>query len=125
MIQERDESLAILLAEDDPVWQKMALLMLKKLGHRAECVANGLEALQALEKKNYDMVVIDIQMPIMDGIMATKAIRKRWPTVPKIVVVTACSWYRESSFEAGANEFLIKPIGIEDLRAAIVRIAIE
>ncbi len=61
----------------------------------------------------------------MDGIMATKAIRGRWPTVPKIVVITACSWYREVCFEAGANDFLLKPIGLEELRAAIVRIAIR
>jgi CheY-like chemotaxis protein len=124
MIQERDRPLSILLAEDDLVWQKMALLMLKRLGHRAECVANGLEAMQALDKNSYDLVFLDIQMPIMDGIMTTKEIRKRWPTVPKIVVITACNWYREICFEAGANEFLLKPVGLDDLRAAIMRIAI-
>jgi CheY-like chemotaxis protein len=124
MIQERDEPLDILLAEDEPVWQKMALLMIKRLGHKAECVANGLEVLQALDKKNYDMIFLDIQMPVMDGITATKAIRKRWPICPKIVIITACSWYREISIEAGANEFLTKPVMMEDLRAAITRIAI-
>jgi CheY-like chemotaxis protein len=125
MMKEGDEPLNILLAEDDQVWQKMALLMCKRLGHRAECVANGLEALQALDKKNYDLIFMDIQMPIMDGIMTTKAIRERWPTVPKIVVITACSWYREVCFDAGANEFLLKPVGLEELRAAIMRIAIR
>ena len=123
MIQERDKPLNILLAEDEPVWQKMALLMIKRLGHKVECVANGLEVLQALDEKNFDMIFLDIQMPVMDGITATKAIRKRWPKCPRIVIITACSWCREISIEAGADDFLTKPVGMEDLRAAIMRIA--
>ena len=114
-------NMSIILAEDDPVNQKVTLLMLRKLGIQAEATANGLEVLQALERQHYDIVLMDIQMPEMDGIEATKIIRERWACGPKIIVITDCdpNTYRELCFNAGANEFLTKPVMIEELTAAI------
>lgn len=111
------------MAEDDPVNQKVTLLMLKKMGLRAEAAANGIEVLHYLERKPYDMVLMDIQMPEMDGIEATKIIRQRWPNGPKIIVITDCdsNTYRELCLDAGANEFLSKPVLVDELTAAIER----
>ncbi len=97
--------------------------MLKKLGIRAEVAANGRQVLQALERHRFDMVLMDIQMPEMDGIEATKIIRERWACGPKIIVITDCdsNIYRELCFNAGANEFLAKPVMIGELTAAIER----
>ena len=116
-----NRNMSIILAEDDPVNQKVTLLMLRKLGIQAEATANGLEVLQALERQHYDIVLMDIQMPEMDGIEATKIIRERWACGPKIIVITDCdpNTYREICFNAGANEFLTKPVMIEELTAAI------
>jgi CheY-like chemotaxis protein len=116
-----NRNMSIILAEDDPVNQKVTLLMLRKLGIQAEATANGLEVLQALERQHYDIVLMDIQMPEMDGIEATKIIRERWACGPKIIVITDCdpNTYRELCFNAGANEFLTKPVMIEELTAAI------
>jgi CheY-like chemotaxis protein len=111
----------IILAEDDPVNQKITLLMLKKLGIHAEAAANGLEVVEALEKQHYDIVLMDIQMPEMDGIEATRIIRECWVCGPKIIVITDCdpNTYRELCFDAGANDFLAKPVMVEELTAAI------
>ena len=116
-----NRNMSIILAEDDPVNQKVTLLMLRKLGIQAEATANGLEVLQALERQHYDIVLMDIQMPEMDGIEATKIIRERWACGPKIIVITDCdpNTYRELCFNAGANEFLTKPVMIEELAAAM------
>jgi len=119
----RNKCVNIILAEDEPLNQKIALKMLRKLGIAADVAANGLEVLQALEGQPYDMVLMDIQMPKMDGIEATKIIRERWPDGPKIIVITSCisDAYRELCFDAGADEFLAKPVKIEELTDAIKR----
>jgi CheY-like chemotaxis protein len=95
--------------------------MLRKLGIKAIAAANGLEVLQALEKHNYDMILMDIQMPEMDGIQAAKIIRERWSHGPSIIFITDCdsNAYRERCFDAGADEFLVKPVKIGALTAAI------
>jgi CheY-like chemotaxis protein len=118
-----NEYLNIILAEDDPINKTVMLLMFKKLGIRAEASSNGLEVLQILERRRYDIVFMDIQMPKMNGIETTKIIRMRWPHGPKIIVVTDCdsNTYREICFNAGANDFLAKPLTMDELNAAIKR----
>jgi len=119
---EKMDSRSILLAEDNPVNQKMALLMLKKLGYDADKAANGREVLAALEAKSYDLILMDVQMPEMDGLEATQEIRRRWPDDgPKIVALTAhaIAGDREKCLQAGMDDYLCKPIGIDDLREAL------
>jgi CheY-like chemotaxis protein len=112
-------SLRILIVDDSEVNRKVASLMLKKLGHHADLATNGIEAIEAIEHQPYDIVLMDIQMPEMDGLEATKIIRQRWHQNLKIIVVTACTNYHDACIEAGADDFLTKPLGIEKLRAAI------
>ena len=111
----------IIIAEDDPVNQKVTQLMLRKLRIYAEATDNGLEVLQALERQHYDIVLMDIQMPELDGIETTRIIRKRWLTGPKIIVITDCDskTYQEPCFDAGADEFLTKPVRAKELKEAI------
>lgn len=116
-----NKNINIIIAEDDPVNQKVIRLMLKKLGIKAEAVDNGLEVIHVLENRFFDIVLMDIQMPKMDGIEAIKIIRMRWPQKPKIIVVTDCdpTIYRKLCFEAGANQFLAKPLKLGELTMAI------
>jgi PAS domain S-box-containing protein len=118
----RTGALRILLAEDNASSQKVALQMLKKLGYRADVAANGIEALQALERQHYDVVLMDLKMPEMDGLEATKLIRQRWPNNgPKIIAITAYALEgdREKCLEAGMNDYVAKPIQKEDLARAL------
>jgi DNA-binding NtrC family response regulator len=88
-----DRTLDVLLAEDDLVNQRVMLLMLKKIGHKVDTASTGLEVLQSVEKSSYDVILMDIQMPEMDGIAATKEIIRLWPDrCPKIIAVTLISW---------------------------------
>jgi CheY-like chemotaxis protein len=112
-------SLSILLVDDIEINRKLAFLMLKKLGFQADIVTNGIEAIEALKHKSYDIVLMDIQMPEMDGIEATKIIRQRWFNRPRIIVTTAQDISREACLDAGADDLLTKPLRIEKLRVAI------
>ena len=112
-------SINILLVDDDEVDRNVALLMLKKLGYRADLATNGIEAIEAIEHQSYDIVFMDIQMPGMDGLEATKIIRQRWHQDQKIIIVTSSNNYREICLEAGADDFLTKPLGIENFRETI------
>ncbi|HWQ18417.1 MAG TPA: PAS domain S-box protein [Methanotrichaceae archaeon] len=120
---DKNKDLRILLAEDNPINQRMALLMLRKLGYRADAVANGLEVLKALELHPYDVILMDIQMPEMDGIEATKAIRQRWPLGPKIIAITAYALEgdRERCLEAGMNDYISKPMEKDELSDVLKR----
>jgi CheY-like chemotaxis protein len=115
--------LNILLAEDNPVNMKVALIALKKLGLKADTAENGREVLVALEEHHYDLVLMDIQMPEMDGIEATKIIRKRWSQGPKIIVVTSmqAEICRDLCYNVGADDYLNKPVKMDELGAAIER----
>lgn len=121
----RAHNLRILLAEDNAVNQKVALSMLKRLGYKADVVANGLEVLQALERQTYDVVLMDVQMPEMDGLEATCRIRKHESTVeqPWIIAMTAYALEgdREECFRVGMNEYISKPIRMGELRDALDR----
>jgi CheY-like chemotaxis protein/HPt (histidine-containing phosphotransfer) domain-containing protein len=117
--------LRILVAEDNVVNQQLALLVLQKLGYRAEVTANGLEALQALEREPYDVVLMDVQMPTMDGLEATRRIHQRWPEGrrPHVIAATASAMpeEREACLAAGMDDYLSKPIRVDELAAALRR----
>ncbi len=116
-----DGSLRILLAEDNVVNQMVALKMLNKLGYRADVAGNGIEVLQNLERQRYDVVLMDILMPEMDGLEATRRIRQRWPKDPKIIAMTASvlKGDRELCLEAGMDGYISKPTNIEELEAVL------
>lgn len=116
---EKSMSLSILLVDDSDVNRKVASLMLKKLGYQADLAANGIEAIEVLENRPYDIVFMDIEMPEMDGLEATKIIRQRWHQSPKIIIVTSFDGCQDACFDAGANDFLTKPLRIRDLRDSI------
>jgi CheY-like chemotaxis protein len=117
--------LEVLLAEDNAVNQRVALRFLERLGYRAQAVGNGLEAVTTLENRRYDLVFMDLQMPEMDGLEATRQIRRRIPSgrQPKIVALTANAMHgdRELCATAGMDDYISKPVKIHDLAAAIRR----
>ncbi|MGH9222761.1 MAG: response regulator [Acidimicrobiales bacterium] len=112
-------SLRVLVAEDHPVNQQVALLLLEKLGHRADVVVDGNQVLQALEDETYDVVLMDMQMPDMDGVEASRLITQRWPAGerPRIVAVTANAMAgdREICLAAGMDDYLSKPFTMAEL----------
>ncbi len=112
-------SLSVLVVDDIEVNRKVASLLLGKLGHHVGLAANGIEAIEALEHHAYDAILMDIQMPVMDGIEATRIIRQRWSNGPKIIAATAQAVCFDACLEAGVDDFLIKPLEIEKLRATI------
>jgi CheY-like chemotaxis protein len=116
--------LRLLLVEDSDMNQKVALQILKRLGYRADVAGNGLEALQSLERQTYDLVLMDIQMPEMDGLEATRRIRSKWPDGrPRIVAMTASALKedRDICLAAGMDDYATKPIKPETLRAVLER----
>jgi GAF domain-containing protein/DNA-binding response OmpR family regulator len=114
--------LRILLAEDNTVNQQLALLLLESMGYRADVASNGVEAVEAVNRLPYDLVLMDVQMPEMDGLEATRRIRAGGPSPqPRIVAMTANAMQgdREACLAAGMDDYLAKPIRPEQLAAAI------
>ena len=115
--------LRILLAEDNAVNQKLALRLLAQLGYRADVAGNGLEAIAALERQRYDVVLMDVQMPELDGLEAARAICQRWTRSerPHLIAVTANAMQgdREQCLEAGMDDYISKPIRVPELVAAL------
>ena len=119
----------ILVAEDNPINQKVAVKMITSLGYRADVAGNGYEVLDALRRQRYDLILMDVQMPEMDGLDATRRVRKLWPRPggPKIVAMTANAMHgdKEICLEAGMDEYIAKPIRIADLKEAFDRWSLE
>jgi PAS domain S-box-containing protein len=117
--------LRILLAEDNTVNQKLALQLLARMGYRADVAANGLEVLEALERQSYDVILMDVQMPEMDGLEASRAIHEDWPAEqrPRIVAMTANAMQgdREECLAAGMDDYLTKPIQVKTLQETLER----
>jgi len=125
---ERDpvDTLRILVAEDNPVNQLLVTRLLEKRGHSVKLVGNGKLALEAIEEDSYDLVLMDVQMPEMDGIEATGALRKRevsFGTHLTVVGVTAHAMKgdRERCLEAGMDGYLSKPIRAQELDELLAR----
>ncbi len=116
-------SLRILLAEDNPVNQMVALKMLRKIGLLADLAANGFEVLQALERQTYDIILMDIQMPEMDGLEAARRIRQRWHNGPKIIAMTAYALDGDMDrcLKAGMDDYISKPIQMDDLQYKLIK----
>ena len=117
-----EHDLRILLAEDNAVNQKLALRLLERMGYRADVVDDGVAAIEALERTDYDVVLMDVQMPRLDGLEATRRIRAQWPTRQlRIVGLTANAMAgdREACLEAGMDDYVSKPIRPDELAKAI------
>ena len=123
--------LRILLAEDVVVNQKFALLALERMGYRADVVANGQEAIEAIKRQPYDIVLMDINMPVMDGYEASRRIHELWKngsypfniSRPWIIAMTANALQgdRELALEAGADDYISKPVYLNELQMVLVR----
>jgi len=116
--------LRILLAEDNPVNQKVAIRMLERMGYRLDAVSNGLEVLEALRRQTYDIVLMDVQMPEMNGLDATRKIISLWGSErPWITALTAGAMKenRDECCDAGVDDFLTKPINVQEMEAALQR----
>ena len=123
VLAEPSDGLRILLAEDNPINQKVAEMMLEEIGYRADLVTNGNEVLEAVEKKSYDVILMDVQMPSMDGLAATVELHRRYPDGgrPRIIGMTAHAMVgdRERCLQAGMDEYLTKPVRPEVLEAVL------
>ncbi len=118
-------SLRILLAEDNLLNQKVLLQVLKHLGYSADLANNGLEVLDMLHRQHYDIILMDVQMPLMNGIEATRRIKQEWlpEKCPWIIAVTANTMPgdREICLEAGMDDYVSKPVDIQKLVQAIAK----
>jgi len=113
-------ALSILVVDDDELNQRMMRLLLKRDGHMVECVSNGLEALNAVMAQSFDMVLMDLQMPVMDGVEASRRIRE-WENSNShtFIVALTASYLPERGrelFEAGIDNYMSKPFDVEHLR---------
>jgi len=115
--------LRILLAEDNVVNQKLALRLLQQMGYRADLASNGIEAVESVQRQTYDLVLMDVQMPELDGLDATRQIRAAFPDArrPRIVAMTANAMQgdREMCMDAGMDDYLTKPIRVDRLVEAL------
>ena len=119
-----DTSLRVLLAEDNAVNQKLALRLLERIGLTPDVVGDGRAAVDAIESGAYDVVLMDVQMPEMDGLEATRQVRRRWPDRRiRIIGLTANAMAgdREACLAAGMDDYVSKPIRPEELEAALAR----
>ncbi|MCP4542638.1 MAG: response regulator [Chloroflexi bacterium] len=119
------QPLRILLTEDNAVNQKLALRLLDRMGYRADVAGNGLEAVEAMQRQPYDVVLMDVQMPEMDGLEATRRIRGEIDAdqQPHIIAMTASAMRedRERCLSAGMDDYVSKPVRVEELVAALNR----
>ena len=115
--------LRILVAEDNIINQKLVLKMLGQLGYIADVVGNGKEVIEALKRQRYDIIFMDVQMPEMDGLEATRYILKNWreDARPRIIAMTANAMHgdRDKCIDSGMDDYISKPILIEEIREVI------
>ncbi len=114
--------LRILLAEDNVVNQKLAVRLLQQMGYRADLASNGIEAVECIERQTYDVVLMDVQMPEMDGLEATRRIVARASARPHIVAMTANAMQgdRQACLAAGMDDYVVKPIRVDALVQALL-----
>lgn len=122
--------LKILVVDDLPMNVTMMVMMLEKLGLKTDTADNGLEAVEKQQQQHYDLIFMDWEMPVMDGIEATKQIRQQTTSSeqsPWIIALTANASvrYKDICIEAGMNDYLAKPIAIDDLAARLKALAVS
>ena len=119
------ENCRVLLAEDNEINQRITLRLLQKLGYAADAVVNGKDAVDALEKRNYDLVLMDGQMPSMDGFEATAIVRSREGksrhTPICALTANAMEGDRERCLAAGMDDYISKPVALDKLQRAVNR----
>jgi CheY-like chemotaxis protein len=114
--------LSILVAEDNAINQKLILRVLNKLGYESDLAGNGQEAVNMVAARHYDLILMDIQMPVMDGLKATGEIRQHFGSRPLIYAMTAnaLDGDKENCLAAGMNGYLSKPIVMEALKDGLM-----
>ena len=121
--------LRILVAEDNLVNQKLAMRLLEQAGYRADLASNGIEAIESVQRQTYDVVLMDVQMPEMDGLEASRRITAKWPAGerPHIVAMTANAMQgdREMCLAAGMDDYVTKPIRLNELMEALLRVPVR
>ncbi len=116
--------MSILLAEDNPVNQRVGLHLLNQMGYRADIASDGAEAIDALRNRAYDIILMDVQMPQLDGLEATRRIREEWrDNGPRIIAMTANAMRddREKCLAAGMDDYIAKPVNFQQLQAVLER----
>jgi CheY-like chemotaxis protein len=123
----RQFPLKVLIAEDDEMNQQMALMLLKRLGYEADSAANGKEVLEIVSEKKYDLILMDVQMPEMDGLEATRMIRLCLSEQPVIIAMTANAMNgdREACLKAGMEDYLSKPVNVDELMKTLETWAVQ
>lgn len=120
-----DRSAGVLLAEDNPINQSVIRRLLERLGHRVETASDGREAIEMVFAGHYDLVFMDVHMPVMNGLEAMQRIRAELPHArrPRLVALTGAvlPQDQEACREAGADDFLAKPVKLEEIRLAVSR----
>ena len=117
----------LLVADDNMINLKVAVMMLKRLGYTADVAGNGVEVMQALGAKKYDLIFLDVQMPEMDGCEAARRICEKWrhneQARPRLIAMTGSAMQgdRERCLEAGMDDYISKPVRLEELKAALAR----
>ena len=117
--------LRILLAEDNLVNQKLATRLLEQMGYRIDLASNGIEACESVARQTYDVVLMDVQMPEMDGLEATRRIIDEHPdTRPRIIAMTANAMQgdRDMCLNAGMDDYIAKPIRVDRLTEALLNV---
>ncbi|VVB62906.1 Chemotaxis protein CheY [uncultured archaeon] len=111
----------VLLAEDDKLNRKVILAMLKHLGYSADTAVNGIEVLAALKRKRYDLILMNVGLPEMDGIEVTRHIRSGFQNGPRIIAVTAYALpgMKQECLRAGMDDFITKPFRVDELDAIL------
>jgi CheY-like chemotaxis protein len=117
----KDKKIHVLVAEDNPVNQRVAAMMLEKMGCLVDVVADGQEALDAIKRITYDLIFMDVQMPVMDGLTATRKIRGLFGDKVIIVAMTAHAMPgdKEKCLKAGMNDYISKPVRVNKLEEMI------